>query len=253
MISIEDADFDMIKQKVVSLLNDISCRVPWSIFSKLLLDDAMIKARSFERLSRKLLDLNSSLVNRILLGRFLTLSSALVEHYLSGEKSLRLFKINDHLDTLNFRNALDSIKPESKYRDILSINKEDFIASPTLVYKKVDGLGYYFGFASNRRVKLKQNIPSDALTEEYSRGVPYGSEMYIIKMENKFCFDVIFVPLEMDRIEFRIDTTEGLTPEYRSLAYSQLSSLFFAECRTHGCAINGTLLDFYPAIRKVLG
>lgn len=74
MISIEDADFDMIKQKVVSLLNDISCRVPWSIFSKLLLDDAMIKARSFERLSRKLLDLNSSLVNRILLGRFLTLS-----------------------------------------------------------------------------------------------------------------------------------------------------------------------------------
>ncbi|MFQ2561456.1 hypothetical protein ACK3Z7_19045 [Aeromonas caviae] len=252
MISIEDADFDMIKQKVVSLLNDISCRVPWSIFSKLLLDDAMIKARSFERLSRKLLDLNSSLVNRILLGRFLTLSSALVEHYLSGEKSLRLFKINDHLDALNFRNALDSIKPESKYRDILSINKEDFIASPTLVYKKVDGLGYYFGFASNRRVKLKQNIPSDALTEEYSRGVPYGSEMYIIKMENKFCFDVIFVPLEMDRIEFRIDTTEGLTPEYRSLAYSQLSSLFFAECRTHGCAINGTLLDFYPAIRKVL-
>lgn len=245
-------DFNDLKQEAIKLLNLFSNRVKWTVFTKSIRTAETLKARNFETFIQKISELEENPNNRLKILNVLALKPKLVSHCISGEKAVALARTT----STQFDELFSSLPEPGNDEDFINAAISDdpasqVIVEPKLVLAKQFENDLAFVFAVHREVTVKEELPPDAVSDEYRFDASNGY-IYRIKNEIKLCFDVIFYRSSDNVIEVRIDNSYGFSTDTRREARQSVCSAFNKLTENVlGNLIPLNIVDLFPAVEAM--
>lgn len=245
--------FEIDRDKSVSLIDAFSKRVSWKVFkTSICQSDAVPKARNYDGLIQKLEKFEDNLANKSSIVAILSLKSSLVDHAISGEKAVRLYRSS--LDNVSHLIA-SILYLEERFVSTDPFFDEDqrglSIRLPVFSHIRKAGNEYSLTFITYREVAKKETIPITALLDEFKDSLS-GGELYFVSTEIKKCYDVVSIHADSGMIELRVDNGIGFSVDARERACALLGEAFNSLCvDSMGKKLDMTNLDLFPAIQKM--
>lgn len=251
---VTQSEFEAKKKSAIKLLECFEGRLGWGVFSKSVAVSSQIpRAKSYELLLGKIVPLENTLAGNIALDAILSLKGALLEHCLSGEKSLKLFNLCHGVKDKILK-LIDTVKDDKlNLNDAVFLHQDELTEKPYLTATHHEADGVSIVFSSIRRVKVKEELPHSALADEFKDELPSSAQLYCVKYIDKVCMDVVFIPSERDVVELRVDNSENFNSDLRHNAHIALMVAFKSLCKGRvGDILRGEYVELFPAIKKLL-
>lgn len=201
--------------------------------------------RSWNDLQEKIKEGNSQ---KIIEG----LSSSFEEYKIHGQKSVFIYKLNSE-EKESLKGFLENLSVQEKYQKSwpYPINDDEYIEDAdekpilTAIKKYENGIAYVF--CSRGKYNIREEIPLDWIEEKHRRNIfyekIYGTKDFVMQM-----YDVLFIPHDLDTIEFRMDKTLKQRKNSNNLLIFQntIKRLSLEQHLNFGESIN-----FFDAIDKI--
>lgn len=233
---------------VENAAESLRARMPWQVGQKLLATMGLPRgqgwAKTVKRLSEK---------DPLVAQQESALQGALIEHYLSGEKLVRLFEVPaDEMQVLRESLTAAEIVPSAfsqHYPDLApKAELPPGLGKPVLVAVHAAEGGIAAIFASVRALVVREELDKSDLPQGMADALEDFDELVGVRHIKWQAMDVIWVPSEGNLIDLRVDSPIGMHQATGEVALDQLKD---AMVRATGFVISVPAKNLFPLIDRI--
>lgn len=240
------------------LLESLQKRIPWPVMKQILKSFNIERGRGWADTYKKISASYEALPDiKSKKAYYNKLLGAYKDHLFAGEKSLRLYGVDQDSLALFIKALNDYTVPKSVYKDSypLPLLDADLLKqgeSSELVDVSVDGGIYSLTFCTKRfvREKFEIDLENNADVGKYFSGF---TSVYGVKEHTVQFFDILAVDSNSNIVEIRLDVGNSISPDERLNAFREMKKVF-ASFATDELGVNCTLHEMhnlFPVIDKL--